>query len=232
VGRGGPALPRRAVNDFLRRTLAIEAAAECELAEVPDWLWDGESLPVPVEDIADSHYGLLVRAQDELAALAGLPREVHISGLLFPAQREIWVDAEEAERAPGRRRFTISHELGHWVLHCAVGAEDDDPVHCRSETMREQGTTLEKDEGPKQAGRVRYPPTEREANQFAAALLMPRGLVEKEHAWLDGVVRRLARTCRVSVEAMEWRLRFLKETGAHLEQSSDSPGPASSSGNE
>jgi hypothetical protein len=201
------------VNDFLRRTLAIEAAAERELARVPDWLWDGETLPVPAEEIADSHYGLLVRVEGELATLAGLPADVHISGLLFPAQREIWVDEEEAARAPGRRRFTISHELGHWVLHCELSGEGADPVHCRSETMREEGA-LEKDEGSNPAARVPYPLPEREANQFAAALLMPRALVEKEHAWVDGVVWRLAKACGVSLEAMEWRLRFLQATGA------------------
>ncbi len=45
----------------------------------------------------------------------------HISGLLFPRRREIWVDEREAARAPARRRFTIGHELGHWVLHSFLG---------------------------------------------------------------------------------------------------------------
>ena len=39
----------------------VAQRAEELLAEVPDWIWDGETLPVPVEDIADSHFGLLVR---------------------------------------------------------------------------------------------------------------------------------------------------------------------------
>ena len=38
---------------------------------------------------------------------------------------------------------------------------------------------------------------------------MPRALVEKEHAWVDGVLWKLARAFGVSEEAMEWRLRFL-----------------------
>jgi hypothetical protein len=193
------------------RALATEAAAEQQLREVPDWLWDGESLPVPLETIADSHYGLLVREEIELGALAGLEGNVHISGLLFPGAREIWVDAEEGLRWPGRRRFTIAHELGHWVLHCARGHFGEEPVHCRTETLSEQGTSDE--QGAVQTPpHPRYPPPrERDANRFAAALLMPRALVEKEHAWLDGDERRLAQAFGVSALAMEWRLWFLQE---------------------
>lgn len=200
----------------LEQALATEAAAEQELRQVPDFLWDGQTLPVPLETIADSHYGLLVRERLQLSALAGLKDDVHISGLLFPGPREIWVDEEEAHRWPGRRRFTIAHELGHWVLHCERGRSGDEPVHCRSETLSEQGTTDAEDasETPPQP---RYPPPrERDANRFAAALLMPRSLVEKEHAWLDGDERRLAQMFGVSVLAMEWRVWFLHEI-LHME---------------
>ena len=94
--------------------------AEELLAEVPGWIWDGRSLPVPVEDIADSHCGLLVRDVDDMTAAPGCPRldgDQTISGLLLPSRGEIWVNAEEAKQWPPRRRFTIGHELGHWALH-------------------------------------------------------------------------------------------------------------------
>lgn len=39
----------------------VEERAARVLERVPAWLWDGETLPVPVEDIADSVFGLLVR---------------------------------------------------------------------------------------------------------------------------------------------------------------------------
>ena len=204
AGRGRPALPGRSLTSALERRLAAEAAAERELAAVPDWLWDGETLPVPVETIADSHYGLLVREEHRLAEYAGLPDGVHISGLLFPAPREIWIDAGEAERAPVRRRFTIGHELGHWVLHCDPGSAREEPVYCRTETVRE-----EPGEPARKGGFAGYPMTELDANQFAAAVLMPRALVEREHAWVDGVPWKLAQAFGVSVEAIEWRMRFL-----------------------
>ena len=39
----------------------VEERAAQVLERVPPWLWDGEALPVPVEDIADSVFGLLIR---------------------------------------------------------------------------------------------------------------------------------------------------------------------------
>ena len=42
------------------RARAAEVAAREQLAAVPSWLWDGETLPVPVEILTDSHYGLFV----------------------------------------------------------------------------------------------------------------------------------------------------------------------------
>ena len=38
----------------------IERRAERVLDRVPDYVWDGKTLPVPVEQIADSCFGLLV----------------------------------------------------------------------------------------------------------------------------------------------------------------------------
>jgi hypothetical protein len=206
------------VTDALERALAAEAAAEEQLKTVPDWMWDGENLPVPVETIADSHFGLLVREEADLAALAGLSGGAHVSGLLFPLEREIWVDAGEAVRAPVRRRFTIGHELGHWVLHCDLGAVAavGGVVHCREETLREEGAVQVDASGSHLTGLDAYPLPELDANQVAAATLMPRGLVEKEHAQVGGDVKKLARAFGVSTMAMERRLWFLTLAGGLL----------------
>ena len=40
------------------------------------------------------------------------------SGMLLPAERRILVNADEA---PVRQRFTIAHELGHWICQCLEG---------------------------------------------------------------------------------------------------------------
>ena len=102
---------------------AIERAAEAVLAEVPSWIWDGERLPVPVEDIADSHFGLLVREADDLSTIPGvpyLPGDHSLSGLLLPDAGLIVVNAAEAREWPGRRRFTIGHRR-----FCATGEQPE-----------------------------------------------------------------------------------------------------------
>src|SRR3954464_2334452 len=116
---------------------AIERRAEGVLARVPSFVWDGESLPVPVQDIADSCFNLLVREVDDLSAAPGAPDltpDQSLSGLLLPARGEIWVNAGEAVRAPTRKRFTICHELGHWCMH-RDGGRDERAVFCRSATV-------------------------------------------------------------------------------------------------
>ena len=98
----------------------VEQLAERVLSELPDWIWDGKSLPVPVEHIADTWFGLHVRDVEDLRSAPGvppLPPDAGLSGLLLPAAGEIWVNAAEAREWPPRRRFTIGHELGHWCLH-------------------------------------------------------------------------------------------------------------------
>ena len=110
----------------------IERLAEEFLAGVPSYVWDGETLPVPIEDIADTHVGLLVRDVEDLGTAPGRPELGHgqaLSGLLLPALGEIWVNAEEARQWPPRRRFTIAHELGHWRLHRDAA---EHAVFCRS----------------------------------------------------------------------------------------------------
>lgn len=196
-------------EDAWRRARVAETAARAELAGVPSWLWDGVSLPVPVETIADSHYGLFVEEAPDLRSRLGLHGQAHLSGLLLPAERLIMVDAEEAGRAPGRRRFTLTHELGHWVLHCS--ATSVEPVYCRDVSVQED-VAPEGSEPANATVLLDYPPPELEANQFAAAVLMPRELllaqprpttVEEEYD--------LARVFGVSREALRRRLWSLDQ---------------------
>lgn len=186
----------------LEQVRAAESVAVRELATIPDWLWDGVTLPVPVEDICDSHYGLLVEEHEDLAALVGAPPGTHLSGLLFGDRREVWVNAGEA---PVRRRFTVGHELGHWVLHAGRGeAHDEAIVHCRESEVREEAG------GEIDLGHdyLDYPPAELDANQFAVAMLMPLALVEVDEgrAPRDEI---LCRTLGVSAEALRRRRWFL-----------------------
>jgi hypothetical protein len=45
----------------------IEARADRLLTRIPDYIWDGETLPVPIDDLADSGFGLLIREADDLS---------------------------------------------------------------------------------------------------------------------------------------------------------------------
>ena len=129
----------------------------------------GDEFPVPVEAVAENLVGLAV----ERVAIGDC------SGMLLPAERVILVNPEEVET---RQRFTIAHELGHWICQCLEGTAE--PVMCRD---RDLSTA---------ADRVR----EREANVFAAELLMPEEAVRAAHPYGSGAIR-----FGVSEEAMQWR---------------------------
>jgi IrrE N-terminal-like domain len=175
----------------------IEARAEGVLEQVPSWIWDGESLPVPVEDIADSHFGLLVRDVADLTAAPGSPdtdSDQTLSGLLLTAAGEIWVNADEARDWPPRRRFTIGHELGHWVLH----RDDDRTLFCRQ-------AAVQPDEQQNGRSEVEVPDIEEEASIFAAALLMPARLIRREYG-RDRTFERLCARFGASGAAMGRRL--------------------------
>jgi len=174
----------------------VEQRAEAVLAALPSYVWDGERLPVPVEDIVDTQFGLLVRDVEDMHAAPGAPELTagqSLSGLLLPSRGEIWVNAGEARRWPPRRRFTIGHELGHWVMHRAAGQQ---ALFCRRTSVSEQAEARPRD-------------IEEEASVFAAALLMPQWLFVREHARTNGSVAALCQTFGSSIAATERRIASL-----------------------
>lgn len=100
---------------------------------------------------------------------------------------------------PQRMRFTIAHELGHFILHSKTQAifVDKTPKVFFRNSASASGEVLK----------------EREANAFAAALLMPKLLVieELKHVEVDAVkaVNALAEAFKVSSQAMSFRLSNL-----------------------
>jgi hypothetical protein len=105
---------------------------------------------------------------------------------------EIWVNAGEARQWPPRRRFTIGHELGHWVMH----RDGQQALFCRRTTVDEAGARPEHD-------------IEEEASAFAAALLMPQWLFVREHTRTNGDVAALCATFHSSIAATERRIARL-----------------------
>jgi hypothetical protein len=150
----------------------LEEQAELVLGEVPEWVWDGQSLPVPVEEIVGSCQSLLVRDVEDMTVAPGAPpleQGQSLSGLLLADRREIWVNASEAREWPGRRRFTIGHELGHWCLHRRPGQVS---LFCRHGQVE---PTEKAETDPAHLS------TEDEANVFAAAVTMPAELIRRHY---------------------------------------------------
>lgn len=106
--------------------------------------------------------------------------------------------AVEAGHHEHRQRFSIAHEVGHFVLHYKPGS-DSNLFACSSADM-EVGR-------PGTSGSVsEHLRREWEANRFAAELLMPEESVVAMYRVTGGNAIRLARHFRVSVKAMEIRL--------------------------
>ena len=104
----------------------------------------------------------------------------------------IWVNRMDSR---SRQRFTVGHELGHWVLQ--LNPQDVDGAW--------------KDPGSAVAYRTTgvTSPQEREANQFAAAVLMPAPLVTNYRERFASPAK-LAAIFQVSVDAMQIRLDTIR----------------------
>jgi len=130
----------------------------------------------------------------KIAALEGLKVEAcasfsekNLSGELVPDEKSAVIRYNPADSAK-RQRFTIAHELGHYVL--GHGHAFRDPSSHFSMSY--------------------YDPREVDANQFAAEILMPElavNVLVKQRKIRD--VNELARIFDVSVNAMSYRLKKL-----------------------
>jgi Zn-dependent peptidase ImmA (M78 family) len=103
-----------------------------------------------------------------------------------------------------RQRFTISHEIAHYLLHARRSG--------KAQLLIDRHVAFRRDE-QSSAGVNRE---EIEANQLGAALLMPRGLVQQEVRSQDldlddnEAIELMAKRFQVSTAAMSNRLANLK----------------------
>jgi uncharacterized protein DUF955 len=146
-------------------------------------------VPVPVEKVARR---LHLRVEP---AILG----EDVSGILVLGKGTGTIGYNEAQ-SPVRQRFTIAHEIGHYVLH-----QDDARLFIDKQYIYHR-------DGSSSTGDDRR---EVEANRFAAALLMPEELLLAEVANLEldlgdelGFVA-LAKRFEVSALAMSHRLANL-----------------------
>lgn len=125
--------------------------------------------------------------------------EEDVSGFIERRADNTYRVAINAQHAPVRQRFTAAHELGHYIYHRdLLGAGVGD-----TRAYRAAGTPL-----PNAAIR---PLHERQANSFAANLLMPLHSISELRRQGVVSVGALAERLQVSHDAMRIRLGLPRE---------------------
>lgn len=125
-----------------------------------------------------------------------------ISGFLFRNhEKSSAIIGVNSSHHRNRQRFTIAHELGHFLLHAGdkVHVDRGFEVRLRSDESS-KGTDVD----------------EKEANLFAAELLMPQAFVDKDLSEIGAVdlmeektIKTLAEKYQVSPHAFAFRLSYL-----------------------
>ena len=164
--------PTKAADELLRKTLA------------PDGMI---TLPVDVEDVA-RQLGIKVKR---------LPLDPGTDGLLVKDEgEENFTAVVDAYAGTHRARFTLAHEIAHYVRSYQNATEVTGIVE-----KRDNMSSTSTDEN------------EVWANTFAAALLMPAGVVAS--LWKDGrPVEDIGGLFNVSLSSLNHRLEYLGLTEA------------------
>ena len=157
-----------------------------------------DTLPVPIEKIA-KNLGAVVRYS---------PLDAELSGMIY-IKDGVPIIGVNALNHVNRQRFTIAHECGHLELHrdlLTAAVHVDKEFAVPALLNRDQQSALGTE------------PIEIQANRFAAALLVPYGLLERQLEGAqadiddDSPTENLARKFRVSKQMMDFRLKsFLRE---------------------
>lgn len=123
----------------------------------------------------------------------------NVSGVLDCRQDNLPIILINKDHHLNRKRFSLAHEIGHFVLHKFKGIHMDNKVFFRADTKNLIGQKME-----------------REANLFAAEILMPAKQVQEAWSriianWVeDNYINKLAQEFQVSGDAMLIRLKEMK----------------------
>jgi len=151
-----------------------------------------EAPPIPADELAESLGAQLIYE----------PFDGDVSGLLMRDQGGVVIGVN-ARHHPNRQRFTLAHEIGHLQLHKTDSLFVDKQMRLEFRDKR--------------AGMAIYR-KEIQANRFAAELLMPRHVLNREvekllsHNSADSgsfVIASLSKRFGVSHQAMQYRLTNL-----------------------
>ena len=145
------------------------------------------NLPINIEGMIRLH-GIQLDKNAELAdELSGEIRKI--------GEEDYKISIQEADH-DYRKRFTMSHELGHFLLHKdKIGdGVNDTPAYRTSNAndLFNPKITLEH---------------EAEANAFAAALLMPKDAVEYYYCEEKKSIRQMTKIFQMSERALQIRIK-------------------------
>lgn len=139
------------------------------------------SPPVRINEIIEN-YGL--------KALESSFSDPEIAGVIDVEREKIYVNKDHS---PTRKIFTIAHELGHWILH-------------RNELTDELGKYAILYRKP--MGEVNDDPIEKQANAFAAHLLVPKKFLKKYYEEIKrNNISAIAEIFGVSHELIGYRIK-------------------------
>lgn len=166
-----------------------------EIKNIVGKLLKGNSIvnpPVPVEKIAKT-LGLEVRYEPFIE------KTEDVSGMLYRDQNTGIVGVNSLHQS-NRQRFTLAHEIGHYLLHKTnkVFVDQTFGLHLRDSTSSQ---AIDRQEI--------------EANHFAAELLMPEAMIvhalkDQSPDDIEKLPEKLASRFDVSVQAMAFRLANLR----------------------
>lgn len=148
--------------------------------------YDIDAPPIPVEELA-TNMGVTVKI---------LPYEGELSGMIYRKDEKVFIGVNSLHH-PNRQRFTIAHEIGHFLLHEGKEFHVDKSFRIN---LRDNNSSLAVDS------------EEIEANRFAAELLMPFNMLQKDllNKTIDmedeHQIKNLAKIYIVSVQAMTHRI--------------------------
>ncbi len=160
------------------------------------------TLPIPIEDIVE------LRMKIGLNVVSGLKQLLGIDAFINSGFTEIFVDEFSFDKYPQRTRFSIAHEIGHFILHKEWYKQNG------PENTDDYLTFLKK------MGEDVYKKIERQASTFAGLVLIPtehlarlfkerlgRVPVNEDPEIFSGIIQDLPSIFNVSEMPILWRLQ-------------------------
>lgn len=209
------------------RNVQIEQLAERRLAEFEQRLRRPLTPPIDVELFGELVFDLSILWEE----IEELPGE-QVLGALRPAEKQLVVNEKRRslfDSKPGLLRFTEGHEMGHWDLFVDESKLDhpdlfppvaDQVFAFRSSAggrVQVLNALLSTEEGRDVlrsiSARADAADESRAVNRYAAAILMPRQLLEEQARSIDRTrwpnLYRLAERFDVTISALRVRLEQL-----------------------